>query len=464
MTTYLRGIVLLCFLGFSLIHFSQQIPQSNLYNYNRFSLNPAYAGITGCTELNFSHLNQWIRVSGAPRTSFISINAPIRKRWGIGGSVLVDRLGMLQQIAASGSASYAISLGKEHRIRLGLTGGYYQINVNPQGAIVLDNGDVIANGGLQSASNLNTVVGIIYEFKGLEISMSSAHVVQTFSDFGYLGLDGYGLKRHFLGYLAYTARINDKINVKPSIMYKGIGNVNQFDFNADFSFNNFIQFGVGYRTKVGVIGRLGLTIRDIFFLGYAYEVPMQNIAKYGTGSHEVIVGLKLCKKQKNKEIADDSSIRNGVDTMSQNKYRIDTLIVERIDTVFIEKNQINGEISTEDAQRIFNYSSKKIEFEYDKAIILRKSYGELDAITNILLVRKDLKIRLEGHTDNMGTDEYNLELSKNRVYALKEFLVANGIDSDRIELLYFGESKPIGNNETESGRAMNRRVDIHIIE
>lgn len=112
---------------------AQQTPQSNLYGYNRYSINPAYAGATGCTEVYFSHLNQWVKVEGAPTTSFLSANSRIGKRLGVGANVLIDKLGMLQQIAASGSLAYGFTIAREHDVRLGLTAGYYQFRVNQIG-------------------------------------------------------------------------------------------------------------------------------------------------------------------------------------------------------------------------------------------------------------------------------------------------------------------------------------------
>ena len=80
------------------------------------------------------------------------------------------------------------------------------------------------------------------------------------------------------------------------------------------------------------------------------------------------------------------------------------------------------------------------------------------------MIRKDLKIKLDGHTDDNGSEEYNMELSKNRVQAVKDFLVSNGVAPERIETYYFGESKPITDNSTREGRAQNRRVEMHFIK
>jgi len=449
----------------ALTSFSQQTPQSNVYGYNRFSLNPAYAGEQGCTEIFFSHLNQWARIEGAPVTSLLSANTRLGKNWGIGGNVLIDKLGMLQQVAASGSASYGFTLKKEHKIRLGLTAGYYQFRLNPDGAVAFDLMDNIVNGGSQSSSSLNSEIGFLYQFKKFEASFSSKQVIQTFSNFGYSGLDGYGLKRHFIGLLGYKFNLNSNLSLKPSVLYKGINNISQFDLNADLTYKNFLQGGLGYRTGVGLIGRVGFNLRDLFFIGYAYEAPLQNIASYGAGSHELIVGLKLCRQPKIPPVDEVSSSRSPmkIDTIYSVERIVDTLIVERIDTVYMDAPQQKVVID-EEAKRALDLASKKLEFENDKSIILKKSYGELESLTNMLLLRPELKIRLEGHTDNNGSENYNLELSKNRVQAVKDFLVANGVDAMRIEIAYFGESKPIADNSTEEGKAKNRRVEMYYIK
>ncbi len=448
----------------SLSSFAQQTPQSNVYSYNKYSLNPAYAGANGCAEIFFSHLNQWVKVDGAPITSLFSANTRIGKSLGIGGNVLIDKLGMLQQVAASGSIAYGLNIAKVHHVRIGITGGYYQFRLNPTGAIAFDAQDVIVNSGSQSSSSINSEVGFLYQFKGLELSFASKQVIQSFSNFGYTGLDGYGLRRHMVGLLGYKFQVNQKFSVKPSVLYKGINNTNQFDINADVNYKNFIHGGIGYRTQVGLIGRVGVNIQNLFFIGYAYEVPLQNIAKYSSGSHEIIIGLKLCKKKKPMldSLYAETPVQK-VDTIYAVEYKTDTLIVERVDTIYINEPYVNR-ISDQDANRVLDLASRKLEFEHDKAIILKKSYGELESLTNLMLIRQDLRIRLDGHTDNNGTDEYNMLLSKNRVQAVKDMLVSNGVDANRIDLYYYGESNPIADNTTEEGQAKNRRVEMHFLK
>ncbi|MCJ8291966.1 MAG: PorP/SprF family type IX secretion system membrane protein [Crocinitomicaceae bacterium] len=434
--------------------FAQQTRQTNLYNYNKFSLNPAYAGSSGCTELNFSHVNQWVKVEGAPTTSFFNANTRLGKNWGVGADILLDRLGLFQQVSVNGAVSYGVTIARDHHVRLGISAGYFQMRIDPTNVIAFDDGDQIIDGGVQTASSLNTSAGVLYQFKGLELSFASKQLIESRSNFNLTGLEGYGLKRHFVGYASYDISLNKQLSLKPNVLYRGVGNVQQFDFNADINYNDFVYGGIGWRTQVGLVARIGVNIRKLFFLGYAYEAPMQNLASYGAGSHEITLGLKFCKKEKEEII--DPIAKNITPVVPVT----DTItIVERIvDTVFVDRP-----IATNDINQAMLNASENLEFLYDKSIIVEESYASLEGLTNILLIRKDVKIQLDGHTDGDGTEAYNLKLSKNRVEAVKRFLVANGVDASRIKTDYHGETKPISSNDNENGKARNRRVEMKII-
>ena len=440
----------------STITVAQQTRQTNMYRHNMYSLNPAYAGYSGCTELNFNHINQWVQIDGAPLTNFFSANTRLGKSLGIGANVLLDKLGMFHQVSASGSVSYGFRFAKEHTIRVGVSGGYFQMRVDPSQAVAFDNGDNIVQGGSQSSNSVETEAGLLYSWKGLEFSVSTKQLIETRSNFNYPNSDGYGLRRHYLGYLSYNFLLNKNLSLAPSVLYKGVGNVNQLDLNVDLNYNDFIYGGIGYRTQVGLIARIGVNIRKMFFIGYAYETPMQNIASYSAGSHEIAVGIKLCRKKK-EDLTDVNDVQAGVDTVTLVETIRDTLVVERVDTVFVDRP------SDEDVRMATLRAADHLEFEHDKAIIIKDSYGDLESLTNLLLIREELHLTLEGHTDSDGTEEYNMRLSKNRVEAVKDFLVANGVAPERIKTSYYGESRPIASNATEEGKAQNRRVNMEVV-
>ncbi|HNT70837.1 MAG TPA: OmpA family protein, partial [Bacteroidales bacterium] len=110
-----------------------------------------------------------------------------------------------------------------------------------------------------------------------------------------------------------------------------------------------------------------------------------------------------------------------------------------------------------------HYRLHNIYFAFNSADILSSSQKVLDEFIVFLNDHPTMTISIEGHTDNVGSDEFNLILSENRAKAVYNYLVNNGIDADRLQYKGFGETAPIATNETEEGRAMNRRTEFVIL-
>ncbi len=103
-------------------------------------------------------------------------------------------------------------------------------------------------------------------------------------------------------------------------------------------------------------------------------------------------------------------------------------------------------------------------FEFDKADLLPESRPELDRLVKLMSTYPAMKISVEGHTDSVGTYEYNMKLSGKRAEAVVNYLLASGVSKERISSEGFGYTRPIAPNDTPEGRALNRRVEIRITE
>lgn len=90
------------------------------------------------------------------------------------------------------------------------------------------------------------------------------------------------------------------------------------------------------------------------------------------------------------------------------------------------------------------------------------SKENLVKLTDVLNKYPDTYIRVEGHTDNTGTTDYNLGLSEKRAKEVSGYLIAKGVNANRIKTAWYGESQPKASNETETGKALNRRVEFSI--
>ena len=104
-----------------------------------------------------------------------------------------------------------------------------------------------------------------------------------------------------------------------------------------------------------------------------------------------------------------------------------------------------------------------IDFDTEKYNINAKSQETLNKLIGIFKEYPNTNVLVEGHTDNTGSESYNLTLSKNRAQAVTNYLVNNGLSSGRFDTKWYGESQPKYDNTTAEGRAKNRRVELAIV-
>ncbi len=114
--------------------------------------------------------------------------------------------------------------------------------------------------------------------------------------------------------------------------------------------------------------------------------------------------------------------------------------------------------------REFSGVIEGIAFEYDKADVTAESKPVLDRAIKVLQDYPDIRIEIVGHTDNEGGEDYNRDLSQRRANAVRDYFVAGGIDESRLSTRGAGQSEPIASNDTEEGRAQNRRTEFKIIK
>ena len=106
--------------------------------------------------------------------------------------------------------------------------------------------------------------------------------------------------------------------------------------------------------------------------------------------------------------------------------------------------------------------SESVLFGFNKSELNAQAYRPMDNLIAILNKYQDTDLEIDGHTDNTGTEAYNKTLSEKRAQAVSQYLIGHNISSSRIKTVGYGESYPKYDNNTESGRAGNRRVEFQI--
>jgi OmpA-OmpF porin, OOP family len=102
-------------------------------------------------------------------------------------------------------------------------------------------------------------------------------------------------------------------------------------------------------------------------------------------------------------------------------------------------------------------------FDYNQASMNNESFAELDRLVELMVQNPNMKIEISGHTDSEGADAYNLKLSQDRATTVENYLLGKNISKTRVVTKGYGESKPLASNDTEAGKAQNRRVEFKIL-
>ena len=169
-----------------------------------------------------------------------------------------------------------------------------------------------------------------------------------------------------------------------------------------------------------------------------------------------------------------------VDENGKTKTVKEKVVVEKVVETVVESPQVPDDVASrtkpcytlQEIQTMVNAGMdvhglticavEDINFTSGQSTITEDSIVYLKQVANIL-IETGLFVEVRGHTDNVGRDADNLELSKERAKAVADYLVHRGVPKDRITYKYFGESRPLVSNDTPEGRKINRRVEFHLI-
>lgn len=116
-----------------------------------------------------------------------------------------------------------------------------------------------------------------------------------------------------------------------------------------------------------------------------------------------------------------------------------------------------------EVKNLFRKAMQGIEFEFDKDVIRPISFSILDDIVKVMKENPTYLLYVTGHTDNIGRAEYNQDLSERRAASVCEYLRTHGVEDNRVTSKGFGDTKPVASNETDAGRAKNRRTEFEVI-
>ncbi|MDX2002550.1 MAG: PorP/SprF family type IX secretion system membrane protein [Chitinophagales bacterium] len=349
--------------------YGQQVPLYSQYMYNPYLYNPARTGADGRINVYGLYRRQFAGFANGPETRAVTFDMAVAKdKAGIGAYFFNDVTNIFRRNAGYFSYAYHLNFKGAHRLSIGLSAGVQNVRIDQEKIVVRDRDDYL----LMSQANRNTFfdasVGVNYAWKGLNVGVAVPSVFGT--DLDYLtegGQSGYSTQRHYLANASYAVKLaQDKFTIEPQVMFRTTESFNfQFDAGVNLMYKDWIWINSMYRYDYAVTVGGGFKVHDLIKIGYAYDIPLNEMKSYNNGSHELLVGLTFRKKKKGDE--QDSTLMKR---LAQQDSLINDLKGD-VDSLATTVDSVSGRLDS-------------LQADFDSGADLQISNEQLDSLTQRL--------------------------------------------------------------------------------
>jgi type IX secretion system PorP/SprF family membrane protein len=326
-------------LFFGLLSSAQQRPHYTQYILNNYILNPAISGIENYWDLKISTRDQWVGLTGAPKTAYLSVHGPLGKKdyrttatsyqipgenprgkyyWenytaaephhGVGFTMLNDKAGSFNRFTAYATYAYHLGLNATTNLSAGFSAGITNISIDRNKHDFSGSGDPFDPATGASLSNeLNRVrpdlgFGMWLYSRNYFVGISAQQIIPqklSFADDAAVLTAGRLIPHLFLTG-GYRFMIGEDVNAIPSLMVKYVKGSSNNDFqpelNLKMQYRDLFWLGGSYRYEDGYAAMAGLNVKNTFNVGYAYDFTTTALNTVSRGTHEIMVGFLIGNK------------------------------------------------------------------------------------------------------------------------------------------------------------------------
>jgi type IX secretion system PorP/SprF family membrane protein len=322
---------------------AQQKAHYTQYVLNQYIINPAISGIENYVDVKMSVRDQWVGLTGAPRTAYLTVHAPLGKKdyrtsatsysipgenprgkyyWenytaaephhGIGLSVINDKTGSYNHFTSTVSYAYHIGLNPTTNLSAGFAACISKISVDKTKQDFNGTGDPIdpATGSAISGELFKVrpdlSAGLYLYSRDFFVGLAAQQVIPQKLEFvNSTAVETTGkLVPHIFLNAGYRFLLTDDVNAIPSIMVKYIDGSSKNNFqpevNLKLQYRDLFWAGGSYRYQDGYAAMLGLNVSNTFNVGYAYDFTTTNLNTVSRGTHELMIGFLLGNKYSEK--------------------------------------------------------------------------------------------------------------------------------------------------------------------
>lgn len=297
----MKKVILTIILLYTIIDSSaQQNPLYSQFMFNPFVINPAITGTHTYYQIWSNHRLQWIGMVDPPLTNTLSIYGPLEKQdMGIGGYIYSDVTGPSSKIGMNGSYAYNFAVSDEYRLSLGLSLGLMQYKIDGTKIKFPDNFDEALLNNVWTKFLPDASFGVYFYSSNLHAGIASTQLfnnkIKIFEEDTTSGNETFGrLKSHFYLTAGYKYFINRDFAIEPTLILREVVPASpQLDLNVRAIYQNMAWFGVSFRTQDAIALLGGYTYERKIYIGLSYDIGITPLAKFNSGSFEIIIGYKF---------------------------------------------------------------------------------------------------------------------------------------------------------------------------
>lgn len=314
------------------LSFAQQQSLYSSFLLNGFVYNPALAGVEDHLDVKTSYRKQWLNVPGSPTTMYASIHgavnqrelnreelgslpmrgsstikfkyeAPKKIRHGVGGFVMNDRAGLIQRNSISLGYSVHLPLGQKYYLAIGAAALAHTYSL--ERPLLRDQGDDAFAGNLRFGTMPDAQAGIYFYSDRLQLGLSATQLTQSRLSFARNNKDVAfnTINRHFYATGSYRIGLDSDFDLLPVGIIRYTANTPlSLEGGGKIRYRNTFWAGATYRYGDAVSGMVGFSLYKMLELCYAFDFTTSKIQSNSTGTHEIVLGLRLNNKKPDSRI------------------------------------------------------------------------------------------------------------------------------------------------------------------
>ncbi|MDA3944068.1 MAG: PorP/SprF family type IX secretion system membrane protein [Bacteroidetes bacterium] len=273
---------------------SQQMPFSSHYIFNRYSLDPAFAGAYDHSAVYLNYRRDWGNIEGSPQTFRANGFSPVYKQMYLGGDIIADNTDIFNRIKASLNYSYRLLMANEQYLSFSLSGSLYQsvvrfdqVNADLDDPLLKDISRI-------TGTDFNAAFGLIYNWRDLHLGIGMPVLFRSKDAYNLTSDGKFAFERAFLIHASNRFHLVDRWKLQVFGVYQKTDNQpSVVDISATVFYDEKYHFGLLYRSGNTLAMGLGGELINNFVLGYSYEFGLGGIYNGAGGAHEISVGYRI---------------------------------------------------------------------------------------------------------------------------------------------------------------------------